>query len=139
MVSVIFTLDQLWLIRNYVRHEMQGQEQWRLPPANFPLNTKISAAILFCTDAAQSEAAVDLTLEDTYVLDFCVPDIKDANGQFLGRPILLTAYRARDELTFDPVECAEEPEDTPTAVETAAKLSEDKSWRRKRKPQPPRP
>lgn len=121
----IFTLDQLWLLRSVVRHEMAQQETWKIPPADRSLNGQIASAILFCVDNAQGEAAVRLTLGDTYVLDYCVQqDAKDPkSGVNIGKPILLEVFRARKAIEEGENAYAEEPP-APSKAEIAERLKE---------------
>jgi hypothetical protein len=99
-VSVVFTLDELWLIQACVRHEVAQVEQWHFPPASLSLNDAVASAILLCEEElGVREAAVLLGRHDCLVLDYNVPaTAKDANGRPIGKAVLLKSFRARQQL-----------------------------------------
>lgn len=134
----IFTRDELWLMRSVVRHEMLQQDTWKFPPADRDLSNKIAHALLFCEDGGQPDAALELCLGDTYVLDYNVPqDAKDASGKALGRAVLLKAYRVRVEIEEGRGLLDEPP--APTKGQVAEILaSMDREvwpWQRRQRPQ----
>jgi hypothetical protein len=96
---VIFTLEELWLLRSVVRHEIPSQETWKFPPASLHLNDQIAETILLCHENQLEEAALMLSRGDTLIIDYVVPqDAKSAKGVPLGVPVLLKSFRARKEL-----------------------------------------
>jgi hypothetical protein len=103
--SVILTLDELWLLRMYVRHEMANIEQWRsYPPVSLDLNDDIAAAILFCVENNEPEAALLLSRGDCLVLDYLIPqDAKSPDGKLIGKPLLLKTFSARREIAGGPM------------------------------------
>jgi hypothetical protein len=105
---VTFTLGELWLLHAVVRHEMQGQDAWRFPPASLPLNEEIACAIDACEGAGMADYTLALTRGDLLVLDYTVPgDAKDANGAAVGRSILRKVFRARRRLAEGELPTAE--------------------------------
>ena len=95
--AATFSVAQLWLLQSRIRHEMQGQETWKYPPASVELNDQIAEALLACHRHNLSEAALVLSWGDCLLIDFVTPgDAKDANGKPIGREILLASYEARD-------------------------------------------
>lgn len=120
---VVFTLDELWLLRSVVRHEMQSQETWKFPPASVDLNDQIAEAILFCHEHQVEEAALMLTRGDTLIIDFVVPqDAKSARGVPLGTPILLKTFAARRALVEDQFLSDEHEPERPTEEQIHAAL-----------------
>ena len=102
-VSVLFSLDELWLLQACVRHELAQAEQWKFPPASLALNDAVAGAILFCEEQTCHEAAVLLNRHDCLVIDYNVPSTaKDPNGKPIGRAVLLKSFRARRELEDGP-------------------------------------
>jgi hypothetical protein len=139
--AATFTLPELWLLRSVIRHEQQGIEMWKFPPANKELNDQIARAILFCIDNGQQEAALELSAGDTYAIDYCVnQDAKDTAGGAMGKEILLKAFRARVEITDGQLAEASEPAG-PSVAEVAALLAareereEAWPWQRRQRPQ----
>lgn len=98
-VSVVFGLDELWLMQACVRHELAQAEQWKFPPASLALNDAIATAILFCEEQGFQDAAVLLGRHECLVLDYTIPSTaKDANGRPIGKAVLLKSFRARQQL-----------------------------------------
>lgn len=99
--SVVFTLDELWLMRMYVRHEIASVEQWRaFPPASLELNDAIAGAILFCHNHGLKEASLLLSRGDCLILDFLIPqDARTADGQPIGKSLLLKTFEAREKIS----------------------------------------
>lgn len=140
-VFVAFSRDELWLLRSVIRHEQQGIETWKFPPASRDLNARIAEALLFCEDQREPQAMLELSLGDTFAIDYCVPqEAKDVNSVPLGKNILLKAFRARAEIEAGPLAMADEPEDAPSVAEVAALLAarEEREvwpWQRRQRPQ----
>lgn len=102
-MSVVFSLDELWLMQTCVRHELAQAEQWKFPPASLGLNDAIASAILLCEEQGLQEAAILLDRHACLVLDYNVPSTaKDANGKPIGRAVLLKSFRARQQLDDGP-------------------------------------
>src|SRR5436309_14846611 len=45
---VIFSRDELWLLHDFVRHELPESRQWRYPPASEALNAEIVVDLEAC-------------------------------------------------------------------------------------------
>src|SRR5579871_2500573 len=89
-VPLVVSVAELWLLQRCIRHEIQGQETWKFPPAGVELNDQIATALLFCSEQNVGEAALQLSWGDLLAIDFAVPaDAKDVNGRPIGRELLL--------------------------------------------------
>ena len=130
VVSVVFSLSELWVMQTFVRHESGSQWMGSWPNTSVDLNDAIAEAILFCTEYGQSEAPILLKKGDCYLLDSVVPaGAKDTEGRLVGRPILLKTYAARAGLRDRFEATAEEPEQP--SPEEWSKLKEWKEpWMR---------
>lgn len=130
---VVFSLDELWLLRSVVRHEMSSQETWKFPPASLDLNDRIAEAILFCHEHEVEEAALLLTRGDTLIIDYVVPqDAKSARGIPLGVPILLKTFAARRALVEDQFVTEEHEPDRPSEEQIHAALDRAERLERQR-------
>lgn len=117
-VPVVFTQDELWLMRACVRHEQSPPWQGRWPCYSLELNEDIAEALVFCEDEQPQprERALLLSRGDCLLLDAVIPqDAKSPGGVPLGKNILMKTFRARRAMDGAIV---------PTAVE-ALTLSED--------------
>ena len=96
---VCFSLDELWLLQQYVRHEMQGGREWEAAPASLDLNDRIAGSILMLEETSEAEAAFELTFRDCLAVDCTVPaSAKDVDGKPIGKKILLKTFEARRQL-----------------------------------------
>lgn len=101
-MPAIFSLDELWVLQRYVRHECADREKWKFPPASLELNEQVTDAIRFCAETGTDEAALLLSKGDCLLLDMVVPqDAKTTKGVLAGPSILLRAYGVRHALTID--------------------------------------
>ena len=134
--SVVFDLNELWIMRAYVRHELPNIEQWRAyPPVSLDLNDNIAAAILFCVENDEPEAALLLSRGDCLAIDYLIPqDAKSPDGKPIGKPLLLKTFAARRVLAGGPVATEE---DMPIDKDGLA-LSVLK-WQQSTGPKPKRP
>lgn len=132
-VYVELTIDELWLIRSVVRHELAQLDTWKLPPADRDLNHEIALLI------AAGGGHLALTEQWAVVLDYCVPqDAKDVDGKPVGKHLLLKVCKARADLAMKQtfrLGSAAEPV-APSKDQIATSLQEDTSWQRKRRRQP---
>ena len=97
---VVFSLDEIWLIRNSCRHEMAQQDRWKFPPTDLDLNDQVAFALDACVASGLSEYTLLLTRHQCLVLDHNIPaEAKDSNGRLLGQPLLLKSFKARRLLT----------------------------------------
>lgn len=92
-----FTLQELWLLHAFCRHEMAGREGWDYPPANFELNQDIVHAIHTCESQGLYECMLSLNLAKMLVIDFWIrPDFKSPGAT--GQDILRKVFKARAQL-----------------------------------------
>jgi hypothetical protein len=96
---VTFTRDELWLLHDFVRHELPDSRQWRFPPASEELNEEIALALDACETHELSEYTLLLSRGDMLVMDFFVRrDHRTPEGAS-GKQLLLKIFRARSELS----------------------------------------
>lgn len=108
--SVVFTLDELWLLHACIRHELPGQEQMKFPYYSRDLNDSLAEVILMCEEDGLRDAALVLSQGDCYVIDAVVrSDMKTPAGAPLGKAILTKTFKARRDLAGGPVATALEP------------------------------
>jgi hypothetical protein len=98
-VPIMVNQQELDLLQQHVRHEIEGeaQGQWKWPPASLTLNDKIAEAMLFQAETGEPEVALQLTRHDCLIIDFRIQvgaEI-DADGNDIGRALLLKTYAAR--------------------------------------------
>jgi hypothetical protein len=96
---VTFTRDELWLLHDFVRHELPDARQWRFPPASEELNEEIALALDACETHELSEYTLLLSKGDMLVMDFFIRrDHRTPEGAS-GKQMLLKIFRARAELS----------------------------------------
>lgn len=125
--SVTFTRDELWLLRQFVRHEVQNQDTYHFPPASLDLNDQIAAALLLCETESLPEAALTLSFGDCLVVDASltsVQDAKDVNGKYLGRAVLLKTFAARGSIKRAIPYPTITPDEQPSKADVLRKLAE---------------
>lgn len=126
-VSVLFTLDELWLLQALVRHvdaHYPPEAKWLFPPYSLELNDQIASSILLCTETDAPDAPLLLSRGDCLLIDFCVQSsAKDVNGVPIGRNILLKSFAARRDLS-DPLPISHGPEMTASDVKAALSFHE---------------
>ena len=96
---VTFTRDELWLLHDFVRHELPDSRQWRFPPASEELNEEIALALDACETHELSEYTLLLSKGDMLVMDFFIRrDHRTPEGAS-GKQMLLKIFRARSEMS----------------------------------------
>ena len=101
---VTFSRDELWLLHDFVRHELPESRQWRFPPASEELNEEIVLALDACETHELPEYSLLLSKGDMLVIDFFVRrDHRTPEGAS-GKSLLLKIFRARSELSSGLVE-----------------------------------
>lgn len=96
---VTFTRDELWLLHDFVRHELPDSRQWRFPPASEELNEEIIMALDACEAHELTEYTLLLSKGDMLVIDFFIRrDHRTPEGAS-GKQLLLKVFRARTELS----------------------------------------
>jgi hypothetical protein len=98
---VTFTVGELWLLHDFIRHEMADANSWRYPPASRDLNEQIVFALEACESCSLDEYNLLLSRADMLVIDFFVRrDHKTPEGAS-GKTVLLKTFRARKELAME--------------------------------------
>lgn len=107
---VAFSVDELWILQAFVRHEQGTPWQGKWPAFSLDLNDAIAEALVFCDDNAEQMATLQLSKGDCYLVDYCVPNnVKDANGRLIGKQILMKSFHARQAIAYGDLATAEEP------------------------------
>ena len=124
--SVSFTLDELWLLHQRVRHA--GDANIEYPPFSFDLNRDIGFALLVAVDSYDKEATLSLDLAKILVIDYNIlAGTKGRGGNPDGDTILLKIFAARRDLEYKKLglDSDENEESPPTNKEDITKrLSE---------------
>jgi hypothetical protein len=98
---VTFSVGELWLLHDFIRHEMPDANAWRYPPASRDLNEQIVFALEACETCNLDEYSLLLSKADVLAIDFFVRrDHKTPEGAS-GKSILLKTFRARKEMAMD--------------------------------------
>jgi len=96
--AVTFSLPELWLLHDFVRHEIPEAKSWRYPPASEDLNEEIALAIEACETHELTDYTLLLSKGDLLVIDYFVRrDHKTPEGA-AGKKVLLKVFRARKEM-----------------------------------------
>lgn len=99
---VTFTLPELWLLADHIRHEVGEVERWAFPPASLELNDQIAGAIAACEQFHWKEYKLNLSRHDLLVIDYNVrTGMVDATKTANGKAILLKTYMARWDMSLD--------------------------------------
>lgn len=98
---VTFTIGELWLLHDFIRHEMPDANAWRYPPASRDLNEQIVFALEACDSCDLDEYSLLLSKADMLAIDFFIRrDQKTPEGAS-GKTVLLKTFRARKELAME--------------------------------------
>jgi hypothetical protein len=98
---VTFSVSELWLLHDFIRHEAPEAKNWRYPPASEELNDEIAFALETCEEHALEEYTLVLSRGDLLCIDYSVRrDHKTPEGAS-GKKILLKLFRARKELAME--------------------------------------
>ncbi len=101
--SIEFTLQELWLLHDVIRHNEDGVPKKKWPKVSTELNSEIALAILACKDSDLKIYTLMLTQGDILVMDANVRrDMKTPEGA-KGVEILLKLFKARFELIYGPL------------------------------------
>lgn len=99
-VYVTFSIGELWMLHDVIRHELSGMKEWKFPPANKVLNDEIALALNSCFENKIAEYSLLLSVGDLLVIDYNVRrDMKTPEGA-KGEDILKKVFKARAELAF---------------------------------------
>ena len=95
---VSFFREELWLLHDFVRHEMPDANAWRYPPCSRDLNEEIAFAIEACESCGLDEYTLSLSKADLLAIDYFIRrDHKTPEGAS-GKAVLMKVFRARKEL-----------------------------------------
>ncbi len=99
---VEFTLAELWMLHDHVRHVAAESEKARWPIASKELNDQVALAILACEDGKLGAYTLLMTDRELMVIDHWIRrDMKIVDeGGASGKDILLKLFRARRELAY---------------------------------------
>ncbi len=97
---VAFTLAELWMLNDVVRHDEDLASKKKWPTVSTTLNGEIALAILACEDSGLKAYTLALTKGDILVMDANVRrDMKTPEGA-KGKEILLKLFKAQYELAY---------------------------------------
>jgi hypothetical protein len=98
---VTLTVSELWLLHDFIRHEIPDANAWRYPPASRDLNEQIVFALEACESCNLEEYSLLLSKADVLAIDYFVRrDHKTPEGAS-GKTILLKTFRARKEMAME--------------------------------------
>lgn len=98
---VTFTVGELWLLHDFVRHEMPDAQGWRYPPASEELNEELAFALEACEEHGLTEYTLLLSKPEMLAIDYFVRrDHKTPEGAS-GKKVLLKVFRARRQLVSE--------------------------------------
>ena len=96
--AITFDVNELWLLHDFIRHEVPDARTWRYPPGSEELNEEIAFAIDACESHELTEYTLVLSRGDMLAIDYYVRrDHKTPEGAS-GKRLLLKVFRARKEL-----------------------------------------
>ena len=100
-IPVTLTTSELWLLHDFIRHEVPEARAWRYPPACEELNEEVAFALDTCEAHNLQEYTLMLSKGDMLTIDYFIRrDHKTPEGAS-GKKILLKVFRARKELVTD--------------------------------------
>ncbi len=106
---VEFTIHELWMLHDLVRHDEDAVARRKWPTVSTELNEQVALAIVACEDSGLGGYTLLLSRGDMLLLDHAVRrDMKTPEGA-KGKDMLLKLFRARRDLAIGPV--AEGPAD----------------------------
>src|SRR2546427_13038452 len=95
---VTFSRDELWLLHDFVRHELPESRHWRFPPASEELNEEIVVALDASETHELSEYSLLLSKGVVTVIDFFVRREHRTPGGESGQKLLQTIVRSQREM-----------------------------------------
>jgi hypothetical protein len=97
---VTFTIAELWMLSDKIRHETENEEDWYIPPTSFQLNQEISLAIYICENFSLYEYTIPLDFKKLTIIDYNVRRTDTTPEGAKGRTILLKCYEGLYNLLF---------------------------------------
>ena len=99
---VEFTLEELWMLNDVVRHDEDAISGKKWPVVSTELNGQVALAIAACEDHKLGGYCMALTMGDLLLLDANVRrDMKTPEGA-KGVDVLLKVFRARRDAAYGP-------------------------------------
>lgn len=99
-ISTTFTLPELWMLSDKIRHESEDEKGWNSPPTSSKLNEAISLAIYVCETFNLSEYTLLLTFKDLNIIDYNIRRTDTTPEGAKGKTILLKCYEGLYNLLF---------------------------------------
>ncbi len=101
-VPVEFTLEELWMLHDFIRHDPTAINKDKWPTVSTNLNEDIALAVVACDSGGMPAYTLTLTRGDMLLIDHHVRrDMKTPEGA-KGKEILLKVFNARHDLAFGP-------------------------------------
>ena len=97
---VLFSIAELWLLDACVRHEIDGQDRWKFPPASKELTIEIALAINACVENKLDSYTLLLSTGDLLVLDYNIRQGHKNMEGARGQDILLKVFHALSKLAL---------------------------------------
>ncbi len=97
---VSFSIAELWLLGENIRHEMSDQERWKFPPASKELTVEIALAINACVEGKLKEYTLLLSTGDLLVIDYNIRQGHKNMEGARGQDILLKVFHALSQLAL---------------------------------------
>ncbi len=97
---VSFSTAELWLLDSCIRHEIDGQDRWKFPPASKELTIEIALAINACVEGKLNEYTLLLSTGDLLVLDYNIRQGHKNMEGARGQDILLKVFHALSQLAL---------------------------------------
>ena len=97
---LVFSIAELWLLDSCVRHEIDGQDRWKFPPASKELTIEIALAINACVEGKLNEYTLLLSTGDLLVLDYNIRQGHKNMEGARGQDILLKVFHALSQLAL---------------------------------------
>ncbi len=99
---VEFTLAELWMLHDLVRHDEDAVSEYKWPTVSTGLNEQVALAIVACEDGGLKSYTLALDRGGLLLLDYHVRrDMKTPEGAS-GAAVLLKVFRARRDAAYGP-------------------------------------
>ena len=131
--SIEFTINELWLLNSFVRHDEDAINKKRWPVVSTELNEQIALAIVACEDSGLEGYTLLLTKGDLLLIDYHIRcDTKTPEGA-KGKEILLKIYRARRDMLLGPLADDTEEESYKEAMKRIVEEKAEKAKKRRKR------
>lgn len=120
---VEFTLEELWVLHDHIRHE-GSEKEWKFPPYSLDLNNQIVLALLACESYKLDSYTLSLSHGDLLVIDYLIRRSVRTPEGVTGKQILLKVFKAREELLNPDIKIVEDGEDKKFTREIKLRLEE---------------